>query len=99
MNHRRCLSAQRTDDVVQTSKVLKEIPFCWRRSISGASPVIRARAGEDRDEMLRPGPAAGHTVEMRRPKDKQPANKGLFDEYKDLRIEENPAEDKLITVE
>ena len=26
-------------------------------------------------------------------------NKGLFDEYKDLRIEENPAEDKLITTE
>jgi hypothetical protein len=26
-------------------------------------------------------------------------NKGLFDEYKDVRIEENPKEDKLITVE
>lgn len=26
-------------------------------------------------------------------------NKGLFDEYKDVRIEENPADDKLITVE
>jgi hypothetical protein len=26
-------------------------------------------------------------------------NKGLFDEYKDLRVEENPAEDKLITTE
>jgi hypothetical protein len=26
-------------------------------------------------------------------------NKGLFDEYKDIRIEENPAEDKLITTE
>ena len=26
-------------------------------------------------------------------------NKGLFDEYKDLRIEENPAEDKLITLD
>jgi hypothetical protein len=26
-------------------------------------------------------------------------NKGLFDEYKDVRIEENPKGDKLITVE
>jgi hypothetical protein len=26
-------------------------------------------------------------------------NKGLFDEYKDVRIEEDPKEDKLITVE
>ena len=26
-------------------------------------------------------------------------NKGLFDEYKDIRIEENPTEDKLITTE
>jgi len=26
-------------------------------------------------------------------------NKGLFNEYKDVRIEENPKEDKLITVE
>jgi hypothetical protein len=26
-------------------------------------------------------------------------NKGLFDEYKDIRIEENPAEDRLITTE
>ena len=26
-------------------------------------------------------------------------NKGLFDEYKDVRLEENPKEDKLITTE
>ena len=26
-------------------------------------------------------------------------NKGLFDEYKDVRLEENPKEDRLITVE
>jgi len=26
-------------------------------------------------------------------------NKGLFDEYEDVRIEANPTEDKLITVE
>jgi len=36
----------------------------------------------------RPGPIAW-----------QMHNKGLFDEYKDVRIEENPAANKLITTE
>ena len=40
-------------------------------------------------------PAAGKTG----PIAWQMHNKGLFDEYKDVRIEENPKEDRLITVE
>lgn len=39
------------------------------------------------------------TAGRRGPLGWQMHNKGLFDEYKDVRIEENPAEDRLITVE
>jgi len=39
------------------------------------------------------------TAGKRGPLGWQMHNKGLFDEYKDVRIEENPGEDRLITVE
>ena len=41
----------------------------------------------------------GATVGKRSPIAWRMHNKGLFDEYRDVRIEENPKEDRLTTVE
>jgi Domain of Unknown Function (DUF1080) len=53
-----------------------------------------------------PGTKAYETLDFNVPEAGKPCvfalqmhNKGLFDEYKDIRIEENPTEDKLITTE